>query len=254
MKLKPTHGKTFSQVLDDARRAVAVVPGLTYGFTEAGPFGQKPLQYSVRGPEMDELDRISRELVRAMGKIPGLVDVETSLEKSKPELRVEFDRERAGDLGLNVAPGRDDAARRGHRARSRRRSRTRPATATTCACGCAPTSAATRTTCSALRGADRQGRRPRRQDPRPAQRGGDGAAGHRPLDDPPQGPAARGAHLGHELAAAAWARSRATSSGRRRSSSCPRATTSCRAATPRSSRPCSRTCSRPSPSRSSSST
>ena len=104
VKLKPTHGKTFSQVLDDARRAVAVVPGLTYGFTEAGPFGQKPLQYSVRGPEVDELDRISRELVLAVGKIPGLVDVETSLEKSKPELRVEFDRERAGDLGLNVAP------------------------------------------------------------------------------------------------------------------------------------------------------
>ncbi len=104
MKLKPTHGKTFSQVLSDARRAVAAVPGLTYGFTEAGPFGQKPLQYSVRGPEVDELDRISRELVQAMGKIRGLEDVETSLEKSKPELRVQFDRDRAGDLGLNVAP------------------------------------------------------------------------------------------------------------------------------------------------------
>jgi len=39
-----------------------------------------------------------------MAKIPGLVDVETSLEKSKPELRVHFDRDRAGDLGLNVAP------------------------------------------------------------------------------------------------------------------------------------------------------
>jgi HAE1 family hydrophobic/amphiphilic exporter-1 len=83
---------------------VADVPGLTYAFTEAGPFGQKPLQYSVRGPEIDELDRISRELVQAMEKIPGIEDVETSLEKSKPELRIEFDRERAGDLGLNVAP------------------------------------------------------------------------------------------------------------------------------------------------------
>jgi HAE1 family hydrophobic/amphiphilic exporter-1 len=104
VKLKPTHGKTFSEVLDEGRRAVAVVPGLTYGFTEAGPFGQKPLQYSVRGPEVDELDRISRELVQAMDKIPGVVDIETSLEKSKPELRLEFDRDRAGDLGLNVAP------------------------------------------------------------------------------------------------------------------------------------------------------
>jgi len=104
VKLKPTHGKSFSQVLGEARRAVSVVPGLTYAFTEAGPFGQKPLQYSVRGAEVDELDRLSRELVVAMGKIPGLADVETSLEKSKPELRLEFDRDRAGDLGLNVQP------------------------------------------------------------------------------------------------------------------------------------------------------
>ena len=104
VKLNPTHGKSFSQVLGEARRAVSVVPGLTYAFTEAGPFGQKPLQYSVRGAEVDELDRLSRELVVAMGKIPGLADVETSLEKSKPELRLEFDRDRAGDLGLNVQP------------------------------------------------------------------------------------------------------------------------------------------------------
>jgi HAE1 family hydrophobic/amphiphilic exporter-1 len=104
VKLKSSRGKTFSQVLSEARLAVAVVPGLTYGFTEAGAFGSKPLQYSVRGAETDELDRLSRQLTGEMAKIPGLVDVETSLEKSKPELRVHFDRDRAGDLGLNVGP------------------------------------------------------------------------------------------------------------------------------------------------------
>ncbi len=104
VKLRESKGKTFSSVLSDARRAVSVVPGLTFGFTESGPFGQKPLQYSVRGPEVDELDRLSRELGAGMEKIPGLVDLETSLEKTKPELRVHFDRDRAGDLGLNVGP------------------------------------------------------------------------------------------------------------------------------------------------------
>ena len=104
VKLKPAIHKSFSQTLQDARRVVADVPGLTYGFTEAGPFGQKPLQYSVRGPEVDELDRISRELVQAMHRIPGVADIETSLEKSKPELRVQFNRDRAADLGINVAP------------------------------------------------------------------------------------------------------------------------------------------------------
>ena len=104
VKLKPRRGRGFNETLAEARRAVSDVPGLTFGFLEAGPFGQKPLQISVRGPEIDELDRISRELTAEMAKIRGIADLETSLEKSKPELRVEFDRDRAGDLGLNVAP------------------------------------------------------------------------------------------------------------------------------------------------------
>jgi len=87
-------------VLADARRVILEVPGLTYGLFEAGPFGQKPIQISVRGPEIDELDRISRELMQAMAKIKGTADVETSLEKAKPELRVRVDRERASDLGI----------------------------------------------------------------------------------------------------------------------------------------------------------
>ena len=34
---------------------------------------------------------------------PGVADIETSLEKSKPELRVNVDRQRASDLGIPVA-------------------------------------------------------------------------------------------------------------------------------------------------------
>ncbi|HEY8233190.1 MAG TPA: efflux RND transporter permease subunit [Vicinamibacteria bacterium] len=100
VKLHPGTGKTFSQVLGDARRVIQEVPGLTYGLFEAGPFGQKPIQISVRGSDVDELDRISRELMLAMGKMKGVADIETSLEKAKPELRVRVDRERASDLGV----------------------------------------------------------------------------------------------------------------------------------------------------------
>ena len=84
VKLRPSTGKTFSQVLGDARRVILEVPGMTYGLFEAGPFGQKPIQISVRGAEIDELDRISRELMQQMGKMKGVADIETSLEKAKP--------------------------------------------------------------------------------------------------------------------------------------------------------------------------
>jgi HAE1 family hydrophobic/amphiphilic exporter-1 len=103
VKLRSAKGKTFSEVLGDARRSVEVIPGLTFGFFEAGPFGQKPIQISVRGPEVDELDRISRDLIQAMNGIRGVADVETSLEKSKPEMQLLVDRQRAADLGINVA-------------------------------------------------------------------------------------------------------------------------------------------------------
>ncbi|RPI55476.1 MAG: efflux RND transporter permease subunit, partial [Acidobacteria bacterium] len=103
VKLKPHSGGTFSEVLGAARAKVEQVPGLTFGLTEAGAFGQKPIQISVRGTEIDELDRLSRELVAAMRQIPGTADIENSLEKSKPELRVNVDRQRASDLGIPVS-------------------------------------------------------------------------------------------------------------------------------------------------------
>jgi HAE1 family hydrophobic/amphiphilic exporter-1 len=100
VKLKPGSGKTFSQVLSEARTAILTVPGLTYGLFEAGPFGQKPIQISVRGASVDELDRISRELMQALSRIEGVADIETSLEKSKREVRLRVDRGRASDLGV----------------------------------------------------------------------------------------------------------------------------------------------------------
>ena len=100
VKLKPGSGKSFSEVLSEARTAILGVPGLTYGLFEAGPFGQKPIQISVRGSSVDELDRISRDLMQAMSRMKGVADIETSLEKSKPELQLRVDRGRASDLGV----------------------------------------------------------------------------------------------------------------------------------------------------------
>jgi len=39
-----------------------------------------------------------------MGYIKGVSDVETSLEKSKPELKVRLDPARASDLGVSAGP------------------------------------------------------------------------------------------------------------------------------------------------------
>ncbi len=104
VKLRSTKGQTFSEALRRARQAIEGVPGVTFGLTAAGPFGQKPIQISVRGQDIGELDRLSRELQAGLRRVPGVADIESSLEKSKPELAVRVNRERAGDLGLTAGP------------------------------------------------------------------------------------------------------------------------------------------------------
>ncbi len=44
---------------------------------------------------------------------PGAVDVENSLETSKPEIRIRIDRDKASDLGINVGLIAHDSARIG---------------------------------------------------------------------------------------------------------------------------------------------
>jgi HAE1 family hydrophobic/amphiphilic exporter-1 len=103
VKLKTSKGKTFSEVLREARAAIQDIPGMTFGLMEAGMFGSKPIQISVRGADLDEMDRISRQLMQKMANIRGVTDLDTSMERSKPELRVKIDRNRASDLGISAA-------------------------------------------------------------------------------------------------------------------------------------------------------
>ena len=103
VKLKSARGQTFSQALNEARAAIADIPGMTFSLTEAGMFGQKPIQISVRGADLGELDQLSHQLMGHMANMRGVADLDTSLERSKPELRVSIDRGRASDLGVTAA-------------------------------------------------------------------------------------------------------------------------------------------------------
>jgi HAE1 family hydrophobic/amphiphilic exporter-1 len=60
------------------------------------------LQYTLRGPELDRLQGYAAELSRRMKADPSFTDVDTSFESGRPEITLEIDRERAGDLGVPV--------------------------------------------------------------------------------------------------------------------------------------------------------
>ena len=60
------------------------------------------IDLAIRGPEISELSRYSEALKAAAKAAPGLVDVDTTLRLTKPELRVSIDRERAADLAVDA--------------------------------------------------------------------------------------------------------------------------------------------------------
>ncbi|HEY0254609.1 MAG TPA: efflux RND transporter permease subunit, partial [Kofleriaceae bacterium] len=61
------------------------------------------IQYMLVGPDLNVMSDASDRIIERMKKeVPGAVDIDTSLVLGKPELGVEIDRERAGDLGVQV--------------------------------------------------------------------------------------------------------------------------------------------------------
>ncbi len=93
----------MSTVLRDRLRSV---PGLTV--THVGlrdsVGGNKAVEFSLQGPDLKELDRLTQRVMEAIRPIPGLVDLDSSQKPNKPTVSVVMRRDAASDLGLGVAP------------------------------------------------------------------------------------------------------------------------------------------------------
>jgi hydrophobic/amphiphilic exporter-1 (mainly G- bacteria), HAE1 family len=64
--------------------------------------GGGDIQFVLQGPHLDDLERYSTALRDKVAAIPGLVDVDTTLNLGKPELQVHIDRPKAADLGVSI--------------------------------------------------------------------------------------------------------------------------------------------------------
>jgi HAE1 family hydrophobic/amphiphilic exporter-1 len=68
------------------------------------PFAlESPIAVEVRGYDLAELGRVSREVERRMKALDSLADVRTTLRPGHPEARVTFDREKTLELGLDLS-------------------------------------------------------------------------------------------------------------------------------------------------------
>ncbi|MGH9222025.1 MAG: efflux RND transporter permease subunit, partial [Vicinamibacterales bacterium] len=72
-----------------------------------GGGGGGAIQFMVQGPDLEQLEKYSEELRAKALTIPGLVDVDTTLNAGKPEISVLLDRPKAADLGVSIADAAD---------------------------------------------------------------------------------------------------------------------------------------------------
>jgi len=80
------------------------VPGIVPSFTEVGRMtGDKPLMVNIRGEDLDMLKGYAAQLKRELYRIPGIVDLEATLEHDIPEFRLAVHREKAASTGVTTA-------------------------------------------------------------------------------------------------------------------------------------------------------
>jgi HAE1 family hydrophobic/amphiphilic exporter-1 len=104
---KAERKKTQMDLKKEIRQRLRQFPGLKVSAEDFSMIGggqrQVPIQYSVRGPDLEAIQTYAKQIAGEFAKRPGVVDVDTSLELGKPELKVFIDRDKAADLGVDVA-------------------------------------------------------------------------------------------------------------------------------------------------------
>ena len=107
VRLKPRNQRApAAQIVEEMRHELAVIPGLR-AFPQllppirlGGSLTKALYQFTLFGTDLKELYRGAQLMEEKIRLIPGLQDVNTDLQISSPQLRVEINRERASSLGI----------------------------------------------------------------------------------------------------------------------------------------------------------
>ena len=96
---------TQRQKMDEIRGLLRSVPDVRASVRNLSSLRQGPnvdIDFTVTGPDVQQLSQFSEQLRQRAKEIPGIVDVDSTLRLDKPELLVSIDRERAAALGVSV--------------------------------------------------------------------------------------------------------------------------------------------------------
>ncbi|HQB83859.1 MAG TPA: efflux RND transporter permease subunit, partial [Candidatus Rifleibacterium sp.] len=105
---KNTRAASAKDIISRVRPYTDKIPGAIIRFTTSDPIGEMIMGASsdfsidIFGHDLDQGVIFARSIVKALGQIENLKDIEISQKLAKPELQVKVDREKVSSLGLNV--------------------------------------------------------------------------------------------------------------------------------------------------------
>lgn len=104
---KSERERSQREIIAGLRRRFAKMPGVfAFPIEFEQAFGARrgaPLEFTVSGPDLEELERLHDQFMERLKGVPGIVDVDSDLELGRPMVYVEIDRKKAADLGVEVA-------------------------------------------------------------------------------------------------------------------------------------------------------
>lgn len=108
VNMYPRHERTLTQQESMAalRRELNTVPGLVAFPAEMNPLStgatrSSDIQYIFQGPDLKTLDRLAAEVVEQASRDPHLVDGDSDLDLTRPQVTVEMDRSAIADVGID---------------------------------------------------------------------------------------------------------------------------------------------------------
>ncbi len=98
--------RSISEIIAALRPKINAVPGITsleFKIFESGPPTGPPVEIRVRGPYLDELQKVVELIKEEMRNMEGVFDIRDDFVPGKRELQIVVDEEKAALLGLTVA-------------------------------------------------------------------------------------------------------------------------------------------------------
>jgi HAE1 family hydrophobic/amphiphilic exporter-1 len=92
-----------NDVVEAIRRRLEAVPDLEFDFRRPSYFSfRTPIEVELYGYNLQHLAEASAILTRRLATVPGLRDVNASLEEGSPEVQIAFNRERVAAMNLDI--------------------------------------------------------------------------------------------------------------------------------------------------------